>query len=190
MFTLGSASVFGLIGALSLNRELLERLGGVVTIIMGLTFVGLVPMLSVRRSVRTFGLGLPFIVLAYGSTTATRAFGWLRRHTRTVQLVGGVVFSYVVAIIGNCRNKGLFAQPPRAFLVTEQHASREYRRFSAESVILQLETIVQVVDQWARPVGAGAGDRGSTETDAVTLRRGGRRRWRGRRQRSGWRQRG
>ncbi|CAM2839373.1 cytochrome c biogenesis CcdA family protein [Skermania piniformis] len=46
VFVLATASVFGAISVLNLNRELLQRLGGVVTIAMGLVFVGLVPALQ------------------------------------------------------------------------------------------------------------------------------------------------
>ncbi|HNP57782.1 cytochrome c biogenesis CcdA family protein [uncultured Gordonia sp.] len=144
VFVAGTASVFGLIGALAVNQDLLQRLGGVVTIAMGLTFVGLVPVLqrdtrfsprrvtglvgapllgatfglgwtpclgptlagvlSVAAGTRgvtagrgvmlilayCLGLGLPFIVLAYGSVTATGSLAWLRRHTRHIQIVGGL----------------------------------------------------------------------------------------------------
>ncbi len=37
------------------------------------------------------GLGLPFIALAFGSSSALRGVGWLRRHSRTIQIVGGVM---------------------------------------------------------------------------------------------------
>ena len=37
------------------------------------------------------GLGIPFIVLALGSGWAVGAFGWLRRHTRGIQIFGGVL---------------------------------------------------------------------------------------------------
>ena len=127
-------TVFGLIGALAVNQDLLQRLGGVVTIAMGLTFVGLVPVLqrdtrfsprrvtglvgapllgatfglgwtpclgptlagvlSVAAGTRgvtagrgvmlilayCLGLGLPFIVLAYGSVNATGSVAWLERR--------------------------------------------------------------------------------------------------------------
>ncbi|WP_052033990.1 MULTISPECIES: cytochrome c biogenesis CcdA family protein [Rhodococcus] len=46
VFVLATASVFGAISALSVNRELLMRIGGVVTIVMGLVFVGLIPALQ------------------------------------------------------------------------------------------------------------------------------------------------
>jgi cytochrome c-type biogenesis protein len=37
------------------------------------------------------GLGLPFVVIALGASRAVRALGWLRRHTRTIQISGGVL---------------------------------------------------------------------------------------------------
>jgi cytochrome c-type biogenesis protein len=46
VFVATTASVFGLIGLLAVNRELLQRIGGVVTIVMGLVFVGLIPALQ------------------------------------------------------------------------------------------------------------------------------------------------
>ncbi|MBF0660654.1 MULTISPECIES: cytochrome c biogenesis CcdA family protein [unclassified Rhodococcus (in: high G+C Gram-positive bacteria)] len=46
VFVLATASVFGAISALAVNRELLMRIGGVVTIVMGLVFIGLIPALQ------------------------------------------------------------------------------------------------------------------------------------------------
>jgi cytochrome c-type biogenesis protein len=37
------------------------------------------------------GLGLPFVLLALGSARALRSVAWLRRHSRHVQVVGGVL---------------------------------------------------------------------------------------------------
>ncbi|MBY6413318.1 cytochrome c biogenesis protein CcdA [Rhodococcus sp. BP-252] len=145
VFVLTTASVFGVIGVLAINRELLQRLGGVVTIAMGLAFVGLIPALqkdtrptprrgstlagapllgavfglgwtpclgptlagvlsvaagtegtTAARGVTLIvayclGLGLPFIVLAFGSTHALRGVGWLRRNARTIQVFGGIM---------------------------------------------------------------------------------------------------
>ena len=46
IFVLATATVFGAISTLTLNQELLQKIGGVVTIIMGLVFMGLVPALD------------------------------------------------------------------------------------------------------------------------------------------------
>ncbi|WP_459963642.1 cytochrome c biogenesis CcdA family protein [Nocardia sp. IFM 10818] len=145
VFTLASATVFGAIQVLNVNRELLQRVGGIVTIIMGLAFIGLIPALqrdtrmepkrlsgligapllgavfalgwtpclgptlsgvmavsagtegtTAARGVALIvayclGLGLPFVILAFGSATALRGVGWLRRNSRTIQVVGGIL---------------------------------------------------------------------------------------------------
>ncbi|MCJ0903850.1 cytochrome c biogenesis CcdA family protein [Rhodococcus sp. ARC_M6] len=46
VFVLATASVFGVISTLLINRDVLMRVGGVVTIAMGLVFIGLVPALQ------------------------------------------------------------------------------------------------------------------------------------------------
>ena len=50
VFGAGSILVLGLSNALLDNEQLLERIGGVVTIVMGLVFIGLIPLL--QRDVR------------------------------------------------------------------------------------------------------------------------------------------
>jgi len=149
VFTLATVSLFGLIAVLRLNTDLLQRVGGVVTIVMGLAFVGLLPalqrdtrpqprripsllgapalgavfglgwtpclgptlagVLSVAAGTEgatawrgvtlvvayCLGLGLPFVLLALGSTKAVRSVGWLRRHTRAIQVFGGVLLVVV-----------------------------------------------------------------------------------------------
>ncbi|QSE87706.1 cytochrome c biogenesis protein CcdA (plasmid) [Rhodococcus pseudokoreensis] len=153
VFVLATASVFGVISVLSINRELLQRLGGVITIVMGLAFIGLIPALqkdtrpeprriatlagapllgavfglgwtpclgptlagvlsvaagtegtTAARGVMLIvayclGLGLPFIVLAFGSTHALRGIGWLRRNARTIQIFGGIMLVAVGAAL-------------------------------------------------------------------------------------------
>nr|WP_152822221.1 MULTISPECIES: cytochrome c biogenesis CcdA family protein [unclassified Corynebacterium] len=160
IFLLATVTVFGVIGALTVRAETLMRLGGVVTILMGLVFMGLVPGLQrdtrmtpqrwttwlgapllggvfalgwtpclgptltaiVSVSVGTegvtaargvalivgycLGLGLPFILLALGSGAALRGVGWLRRHTRAMQVLGGVL----MVLIGLALVTGLWAE--------------------------------------------------------------------------------
>ncbi|MEU6585227.1 cytochrome c biogenesis CcdA family protein [Nocardia sp. NPDC046763] len=145
VFVLASATVFGAIQVLNVNRDLLQRIGGVVTIVMGLAFIGLIPALQrdTRMQPRRLsgligapllgavfalgwtpclgptlsgvmavsagtegttavrgvalivayclGLGLPFVILAFGSATALRGVGWLRRNSRTIQVLGGLL---------------------------------------------------------------------------------------------------
>ena len=145
VFLLGSIAVLGMTTTLITNQVLLQRVGGAMTIVMGLVFVGFVPAL--QRSVRftpqqlstvlgapllgavfalgwtpclgptltgviavasatdgssvargvllviayCLGLGIPFVALAFGSASAVAGLGWLRRHTRTIQILGGVL---------------------------------------------------------------------------------------------------
>jgi cytochrome c-type biogenesis protein len=131
------------------NQLLLQRIGGVLTIVMGLVFVGFIPALqrearftprristiggapllgavfglgwtpclgptltgviavasatdgaNVARGVvlvvaYCLGLGIPFVLLAFGSAWAVRGLGWLRRHTRAIQIFGGVLLIVV-----------------------------------------------------------------------------------------------
>lgn len=145
VFLLGTVAVLGMTTSLITNQLLLQRIGGVITIIMGLVFVGFIPALqrqarftprqlstvagapllgavfalgwtpclgptlagvitvasatdgaSVARGVvlvvaYCLGLGIPFILLAFGSSWAVGGLSWLRRHTRTIQIFGGVL---------------------------------------------------------------------------------------------------
>ncbi|MEB3069837.1 cytochrome c biogenesis CcdA family protein [[Mycobacterium] vasticus] len=145
VFLLGSIAVLGMTTTLITNQVLLQRVGGAITIVMGLVFVGFVPVMqrslrftpqqlssvlgapllgavfalgwtpclgptltgviavasatdgsSVARGVLLviaycLGLGIPFVALAFGSASAVAGLGWLRRHTRTIQILGGVL---------------------------------------------------------------------------------------------------
>ena len=45
------------------------------------------------------GLGLPFVLVALGSSRALRGVGWLRRNSRTIQLVGGALLVLVGVLL-------------------------------------------------------------------------------------------
>jgi cytochrome c-type biogenesis protein len=145
VFVLGTVAVLGMTTTLITNQLVLQRIGGIVTIVMGLVFIGFIPALqrqvrftprrlaglagapllgavfalgwtpclgptltgviavasatdgaSVARGVALviaycLGLGIPFIALAVGSGWAVDAFGWLRSHTRGMQIFGGIL---------------------------------------------------------------------------------------------------
>ena len=153
VFILGTVAVLGMTTALITNQVLLQRVGGALTIVMGLAFIGFIPALqrqakftprqvssvagapllgavfglgwtpclgptlagvitvasatdgaSVARGVvlviaYCLGLGIPFVVLAFGSSWAVGGLGWLRRNTRTIQVVGGVLMILVGAAL-------------------------------------------------------------------------------------------
>ena len=153
VFVLGTVAVLGMTTTLITNQLALQRVGGVLTIVMGLVFVGLVPVLQrqVRFSPRQLttvagapvlgavfalgwtpclgptltgvitvasateganvargivlviayclGLGIPFVLLAFGSARAVAGLGWLRRHTRAIQIFGGALLIVVGAAL-------------------------------------------------------------------------------------------
>jgi cytochrome c-type biogenesis protein len=45
------------------------------------------------------GLGLPFVLIALGASRAVRALGWLRRHTRAIQIGGGALLVVVGVLL-------------------------------------------------------------------------------------------
>ncbi|OBJ69477.1 cytochrome c biogenesis CcdA family protein [Mycobacterium sp. 1274756.6] len=153
VFVAGTVAVLGLTTTLVSNQLLLQRIGGVLTIVMGLVFIGYIPALqrqvrfsprqvstlagapllgavfalgwtpclgptlagvvtvasatdgaSVARGVvlviaYCLGLGIPFVLLALGSARAMAGLGWLRRHTRTIQVIGGLLLIAVGAAL-------------------------------------------------------------------------------------------
>lgn len=153
VFVLGTVAVLGMTTTLITNQLLLQRAGGVLTIVMGLVFVGLVPALqrqarfsprllttvagapvlgavfalgwtpclgptlagvitvasatdgaSVARGIvlviaYCLGLGIPFVLLAFGSAGAVAGLAWLRRHTRAIQIFGGALLITVGALL-------------------------------------------------------------------------------------------
>ncbi|MCV7029340.1 cytochrome c biogenesis CcdA family protein [Mycobacterium sherrisii] len=153
VFVLGTVAVLGMTSTLITNQLVLQRAGGVLTIVMGLVFVGLIPAL--QRQVRftpqqlttvagapvlgavfalgwtpclgptltgvitvasategadvargillviayCLGLGIPFVLLAFGSARAVAGLGWLRRHTRAIQMLGGALLIAVGVLL-------------------------------------------------------------------------------------------
>jgi len=160
VFVLGTVAVLGMTTTLITNQLVLQRIGGVLTIIMGLVFIGFIPALqrqarftprqwaglagapllgavfglgwtpclgptltgviavasatdgaTVARGVvlvvaYCLGLGIPFVLLALGSGWAVGAFGWLRRHSRAIQVFGGLLLVAVgVALVTGLWNE-------------------------------------------------------------------------------------
>ncbi len=160
VFLLGTVAVLGMTTTLIANQLVLQRVGGVLTILMGLVFVGYVPALqrqfrfaprqlstvagapllgavfalgwtpclgptlagvvtvasatdgaSVARGIvlviaYCLGLGIPFVLLAFGSATAVAGLAWLRRHTRALQIFGGVLLIVVgIALVSGGWNE-------------------------------------------------------------------------------------
>lgn len=145
VFLVQSVAVIGFSRVLLANNETLMRVGGAVTIVMGLAMLGLIRPLQTERRLHArptgrilgapllgavfalgwtvclgptlvgvlslanatdwggsawrgvslvifycAGLGLPFLALAFGFSWAASAMGFLRRHSRTIQVVGAV----------------------------------------------------------------------------------------------------
>ncbi|AKE40493.1 cytochrome c biogenesis CcdA family protein [Corynebacterium kutscheri] len=145
VFLLATVTAFGAISALTLNAESLMRAGGIITIFMGLIFMGAVPFLQEDRRFQPkristwlgalmlggifalgwtpclgptlaaiisisagtegvtalrgvlliisycMGLGLPFLFVAFGSAKAMVGVGFLNRHSRIIQVIGGML---------------------------------------------------------------------------------------------------
>ncbi|UQX12034.1 cytochrome c biogenesis CcdA family protein [Candidatus Mycobacterium methanotrophicum] len=160
VFLLGTVAVLGMTTTLITDQLVLQRVGGALTIVMGLVFVGYVPVLqrqlrfapqqlstvagapllgavfalgwtpclgptltgvitvasatdgaSVARGIvltiaYCLGLGIPFVLLAFGSAAAVAGLDWLRRHTRSLQIFGGVLLIAVgVALVSGLWNE-------------------------------------------------------------------------------------
>lgn len=149
VFIAATATVFGLIGAVQLNSGTLQKIGGVVTILMGLIFMGFIPALQNEKrfhpqllttwlgapilggvfalgwtpclgptlaaivsisagttgvtalkgvlliAAYCLGLGAPFLILAWGSAWAANGLSVVRKHSRNLQLIGGIALVLV-----------------------------------------------------------------------------------------------
>lgn len=158
VFVLATVTVFGTIQALTVQATTLQRIGGVITIIMGVAFMGYIPALqkdtrlqpkristwvgapllggvfalgwtpclgptlaaiisvavgtqgtTAARGVALIiayclGLGLPFLLVALGSARAMNSVDWMKRHSRTIQKIGGAL----LIVVGMCLVTGLW----------------------------------------------------------------------------------
>jgi cytochrome c-type biogenesis protein len=158
VFILGTVAVLGMTTTLIANQLMLQRIGGVITILMGLVFIGFIPLLqrdarfaprqlstlagapllgavfalgwtpclgpaltgviavasatdgaNVWRGVALviaycLGLGIPFVLLAFGSARAVQGLAWLRTHARSIQIFGGVL----LIVVGTALVTGLW----------------------------------------------------------------------------------
>jgi cytochrome c-type biogenesis protein len=64
------------------------------------------------------GLGIPFILVALGSSKALRGVGWLRRHSRTIQLIGGALL-VIVGILLVTGQWAVFVDWIRQWLISD-----------------------------------------------------------------------
>jgi cytochrome c-type biogenesis protein len=161
VFLAEQSLVLGLARTLAVNSPMLLRIGGVVTIAMGLAMLGFIRPLQREKRVharptgRVFGalllgaffglgwtvcigptlsgvislsvatdwngsawrgmflilfycagLGVPFLLLAFGFGWATTGVGFLRRHSRTIQVCGAVL----LILVGLAMVTGLWGQ--------------------------------------------------------------------------------
>lgn len=161
VFLAEQSLVLGLARTLAVNSPWLIRIGGVVTILMGLAMLGYIRPLQAEKRVHTrptgrvfgalllgaffglgwtvcigptlsgvislsvatdwngsawrglflilfycAGLGVPFLLLAFGFGWATTGVGVLRRHSRTIQVVGAVL----LILVGLAMVTGLWGQ--------------------------------------------------------------------------------
>nr|WP_255549266.1 cytochrome c biogenesis CcdA family protein [Corynebacterium sp. TAE3-ERU30] len=158
VFVLATVTVFGTIQALTVQATTLQRIGGVITIIMGVAFMGYIPALqkdtrlqpkristwvgapllggvfalgwtpclgptlaaiisvavgtqgtTAARGVALIiayclGLGLPFLLVALGSARAMNSVDWMKRHSRSIQKIGGAL----LIVVGVCLVTGLW----------------------------------------------------------------------------------
>ncbi|MDT0156281.1 cytochrome c biogenesis CcdA family protein [Microbacterium sp. ARD32] len=90
------SSTAGLVGApllgVALGLSWAPCMGPTLTAIVALSFnVGTPARAALLGASYSLGLGIPFLLLALGFGWATRAVGFLRRHIRVVNIIGGAM---------------------------------------------------------------------------------------------------
>jgi cytochrome c-type biogenesis protein len=88
--TVAGAPLLGAVFALGWTPCLGPTLTGVVTVASATDDASMVRGI-VLVIAYCLGLGIPFVVLAFGSATAVAGLGWLHRHTRALQIFGGAL---------------------------------------------------------------------------------------------------
>jgi cytochrome c-type biogenesis protein len=93
------APLLGGVFALGWAPCLGPTLAGVLTLSTGVQAGGAIARGVLLILLYCLGLGVPFVVIAFGARWAVRATTWLRAHTRGVQLFGGVLLLAVGAAL-------------------------------------------------------------------------------------------
>ena len=70
---------------------------------------------AVLLALYSLGLGVPFVALALGFNRAQRSLGWLRRHGRRIEIVGGALLVVVGLLFVTGRWQGYFLPLQRWF---------------------------------------------------------------------------
>ncbi len=88
------APLLGGVFALGWTPCLGPTLGAIISV-----SVGTQGMTAVRGTLLIIGyclgLGLPFLLVALGSARAMRTISWMRKHSRTIQIIGGIAMILV-----------------------------------------------------------------------------------------------
>jgi cytochrome c-type biogenesis protein len=115
--TLAGAPLLGAVFALGWTPCLGPTLAAIISVSAGTE--GMTAVRGVTLIIAyCLGLGIPFILVALGSAKALRGVGWLRRHSRTIQMVGGALL-VVVGILLVSGQWAVFVDWIRQWLVND-----------------------------------------------------------------------